>query len=168
MDATWVPVISGAVGAGGAVVAQAVAAWFTGRREGKKHAWEKSQVYAQTKREVYARFLAQMERRTQVLGDAHDDPHGSEWFDHEESTAWQHEAAAVLAEISLFDYEIARRGRRLVRAARLWEHSLLHETSDDTPSVRAREYYRARAHLVEVMQLDLDIRETETSKELEA
>ncbi|GAB3423501.1 hypothetical protein [Flindersiella endophytica] len=68
MNPMWIPVISGAVGAGGAVAAQVVSAIFTARRENKKLAWdekleqerrqvERERQFVVAKREIYARLL---------------------------------------------------------------------------------------------------------------
>lgn len=69
MDQTWVPVISGAVGAGGAILAQAASAIFTARREKKKLEWDKSVLerewhnrtlerFDDVKTKVYAEYLS--------------------------------------------------------------------------------------------------------------
>lgn len=69
MNQAWIPVISGAVGAGGAVIAQVVSAIFTARRESKKLRWDKTVLerewkhrtlerFDEVKTKVYAEFLS--------------------------------------------------------------------------------------------------------------
>lgn len=49
------------IGAGGAVAAQIVAAFFTGRREKKRFEWDKKQTFVDDKRAVFVAFLRQAE-----------------------------------------------------------------------------------------------------------
>jgi hypothetical protein len=63
------------IGAGGAVIAQIVAAIFTGRRENRRFKWEKQQTFRDDKREVFVSFIRLVERRHELFGDA---AHGTE------------------------------------------------------------------------------------------
>ena len=64
----WLPVAAAALGAGGAVAAQVVAAIFTARRESKRLRWDqdrhteedalgRAKLFAAEKRELYGRYL---------------------------------------------------------------------------------------------------------------
>lgn len=72
MDEQWIPVVSGAVGAGGAIIGQIVAALFTASREKKaikarreddataltiRRADERAAAFVDQKRELYAKVL---------------------------------------------------------------------------------------------------------------
>ena len=58
------------IGAGGAVLAQIVAAIFTGRRESRRLRWDQEQVFRDEKREAFVSFLRLIELRSGLFGDA--------------------------------------------------------------------------------------------------
>lgn len=65
VSAEWIPVISGATGAGGAVLAQIVAATATGRREKRvardRRAEARASAFADEKRDVFVKVLQAIE-----------------------------------------------------------------------------------------------------------
>lgn len=58
MDPAWIPVISGFVGAGGAIAAQAVSAYFTGRREAANR---RALAFRDEKRDLFMRVLVELD-----------------------------------------------------------------------------------------------------------
>lgn len=80
VDDSWIPVIAGLVGAGGAVTAQIVAAAFTNRRHGERLDWERAEAemnrrdtrsarLLDLRREHFSLFLLTAER---ALTEGHD------------------------------------------------------------------------------------------------
>ena len=69
MDLVWIPVISGLVGAGGAVAAQIVAAHFTGRRE---VATRRALAYRDDKQTLFVTLIAAMDDQAERLQAAFD------------------------------------------------------------------------------------------------
>lgn len=74
MDKDWIPVVSGAVGAGGAVLAQITAAIFTGRRETKagkaRRAEARASAFADQKRDLFLKTLKVLDQELEDY-DAH-------------------------------------------------------------------------------------------------
>ncbi|MEU7712960.1 hypothetical protein ACIA8B_13495 [Micromonospora chalcea] len=74
----WISLLGAAIGAGGAVAAQIVAASFTARRENERLAWEKdkqqqewrlrrAEQFLDTKRELYSRYIGLLYNPTMAL-----------------------------------------------------------------------------------------------------